>query len=146
MLAPCGAEGAHQPDIADDVGEIAADMRGVTGEALVQMGAVSCHPADGRAQHPDDDQQYRRQMPVDRAEHENAAEHGRARRDGGPCERVLDGPRSIGRRGDAARQCAGKALDEVARTLAGQVIEEIQANISPHCHKSIGRHPAGKPP
>ena len=32
-----GAEGAHQADIADDVGEVAAHRRGPAGEAVMQM-------------------------------------------------------------------------------------------------------------
>ena len=37
LLALGGAEGAHQAHIADDVGEIAADRRGLAGKALMQM-------------------------------------------------------------------------------------------------------------
>ncbi len=50
LLPRRGAEGAHQSDIGDDVGEIAADAGGLAGEGLMQIAAAGGEPADDGAE------------------------------------------------------------------------------------------------
>src|SRR5882724_467145 len=85
-------------------------------------------------------------MPIDRAENQDAADHRGPRRDGGPCQRVLDGPGGVRRSGDTPGKRAGKAIDEVARTLAGQMIEQVETNVAADRHEGMRRHPAGESP
>ena len=51
LLALRGAECPHQTDVAHDVGEIAAHMRRVPGEILMQLPPVRGPPRDDGAEH-----------------------------------------------------------------------------------------------
>ncbi len=146
LLALRGAEGPDQADVAHDVGEIAAHVRGMTGETLVKLTTVRCQPRDDGAQYGDHHEQYRGQIPVDGAEHDNARNHRRARRNRRPHERVFDRPRRIRRRGDAPGERAGKLFDEVARTLPGQMVEQVQPHVAAHGDERVRRSPAADAP
>jgi len=62
-------------------------------------------------------------------EHADAADHCDGRRNGRPGQGIFDAPRGVGRRRDAAGEGAGELIGEIARAVAGQMIEKIEPEI-----------------
>jgi len=93
LLALLCPEGADQPHIADDVREIAGHHRRPAGEAGVQVMPARRPPGDHHAENRHDDEEHGGDLPIDHAEHDDAADHRGTRRDGRPSQRVLDASR-----------------------------------------------------
>ena len=139
-------EDADQPDVVDHVGEVAADVGRLARELLVKVAAAGRDPDDYRPQDHHHHEQHRSELPVDRSEHGDAEDHREAGRDRGPRQLVLDRPRGVGRGRDAPGEGARKLLDEISRPVAGQVIEEIEAQVGSDRGESVRRGPPGHTP
>ena len=146
LLALRGAECAHQAHVAHDVGEIAAHVRGLACEVSMQLAPARSPPRDERSENAHHGEQHRRQMPVDRAEHQDAGDHRDARRNCVPGERALDEPGRVGCGRDAARERPGELFHEVACALSRQMIEQVHADVPADGDESVSGRPAGDSP
>ena len=140
------AKRPHQRHVVDDIDHLAVDGGGLVGEIVMQRLA-----GGGQAEHRDhhdagDHDQARRHRQADGSDQRDRRNRGDARRQHVPDEHVFDREDRVRRRGDAAGQHSRQPVGKIARRMAGQVTEDVAAQIAGHSHKGEARGPAGDPP
>ena len=105
-------------------------------------GAPPDHCADDHRDHG----QHHRHLPIDDAEHGDAADHRRGWRYGGPGQRVFEAERRICGCGDAAGESSREVIAEITRAMPREVLEQVDAEVTADQDKGLGRDPAGEPP
>ena len=139
-------EGPHEPDIADDIGEISGHCGSTHGEAIVQRAAAGGQPSNDGSEDHRDGGQRRGQVPIDDTHNSDTADHRGGRRDRVPRESAFDAERRVSRCGYAGRQRAGKAVCEIARPVTRQMAEKVATQITGDADEGPGSNPAGQPP
>jgi hypothetical protein len=145
-LSPGRAKGAHQPHIGDNVGQIASDARRTISEAIEQATAAGGKSPDHAADQHGERRQHCRHTPVHKTEHRDAADHRCGGRQSHPGQRIFEAECSIGSGGNAPGDGTREAIGKILRAVAGQMLEETDAQIAGDCDKGSGRDPAGQPP
>ena len=146
MLAAEPPEGPDERHVADDVDHFAIDGGRLVGEASVQGLALRSQTEQG-AGHEDGHHGHAcRHHHVDGREKGDGGQRGQAGWQDVPDGHVLHGEHGIGGRGDPARQCAGEAIEEIARRVPREIPEEIPAQVARDADEGVARDPAGQTP
>src|SRR3981189_3243406 len=109
-LAVHRREGSHEPDIADDIGEISGHSGSTGGKAVVQMAAAGSQPGNASSEDCRDRGQRRGQMPIDDTHDRYAADHRGRWRERIPREAAFDAERRVPPWRYAGRQPASKGV------------------------------------
>ncbi len=145
-LAPAGGEGLHRPHVGDHVDQFAADAPAFLGVEAVQGPAAHAqhdHAGGGQGR---DRRHSGRQSPVDGREDQQRAEEVDQRRrhlPGQPVEQRAEVPRHGG---DAMAERPRQVLLKVAHGLAGEVLEQVGADIHPGRHRGLAADPPADAP
>ena len=139
-------EGLERPHVGDHVDQLAADRPALARVLAVQGGAAQAerdHHAGG------DDGKARDgggQAPVDGREDDQGADEVHDRRRHFPGQPVAQGAEVAGHGGDAVPQRPGQLVLEPAHGMAGDVLEQVGADVDARADGHLGPDPAGNAP
>ncbi len=146
VLAADAAESPDQRHVADHVDHLAVDRGGLVGEFVVERPTGGCEMPHGHHQDAGKHRQDRRHLQADSRDEPDRDRGRDAGRHHVPDEHVLQRVGGVGRGSDAAGQGAGHAIGKERRCMAGQMAEQVAAQIAGDADEGGTRDPAGQPP
>ena len=140
------AECPHQRHVVDDIDHFAVDGGGLVGEIVVQRLARGGDVEHGDDDGACDDDHAGGHRQADGSNQRDRHNCGDARRQHIPHEHVFHREDGIRGGGDPARQHARQPIDEIARGVAGEMAEDVTAQIAGDAHEGETRRPARDAP
>jgi hypothetical protein len=146
VLEAEAAKRPHQRHVVDDIDHLAIDRGGLVREFVMQRLASRGEVKHRNHHGAGDGDQTRRHRQADGSDQRDRRDGRDARRQHVPDEHVFDGEDGIRCRGNATCQHSRQTVGKIARRVAGEMTEDVAAQITGHSHKCEAGGPTRDPP
>ena len=145
-LAPAGRKRLDRPDVGHGVDQLATGKIGLLRPGTVQ-GPAPCTVVPHRGDQPrHQDQQHHRHPPVDGEKQDQGPQEIDTRWQDSPGNDLQQRADTLGGCRDPAAQGAGQLVGEEAQSMAGEVFEEVEADVDAGGDHAVGGEQTPEPP